>query len=90
MLKENNEFAGLATENYSGESSLPPVLARVEEMAPTTAHIFDQLKSRFFNEMLDDASMQGDASKKIEHWLCQHTLEQLAELNQQAKQHFLW
>ncbi|WP_273776820.1 circularly permuted type 2 ATP-grasp protein [Acinetobacter sp. GSS19] len=90
MLKENNEFAGLATENYSGESSLPPVLARVEEMAPTTAHLFDQLKSRFFNEMLDDASMHGEASKKIEQWLCQHTLEQLAELNQQAKQHFLY
>ncbi len=90
MLKENNEFAGLPTENYSGESSLPPILARVEEMAPTTAHIFDQLKSRFFNEMLDDASMQGEASKKIEQWLCQHTLEQLGELNQQAKQHFLY
>ncbi|EKU67473.1 hypothetical protein ACINWC136_2583 [Acinetobacter pittii] len=53
-------------------------------------NFFEQLKSQFFNEMLDDVTSNGAASKKIEQWLSIRTLDELKELNTQAKQHFLY
>jgi len=53
-------------------------------------NLFEQLKSQFFNEMLDDVTSNGAASKKIEQWLSIRTLDELKELNAQAKQHFLY
>lgn len=53
-------------------------------------NLFEQLKSQFFNEMLDDVTSNGAASKKIEQWLSIRTLDELKELNTQAKQHFLY
>ena len=44
-------------------------------------NLFEQLKSQFFNEMLDDVSSSGEVSKKIEQWLSVHSLEQLKQLN---------
>ncbi|NHB57127.1 circularly permuted type 2 ATP-grasp protein [Acinetobacter sp. 194] len=55
----------------------------------STAYLFDQLKSEFFNEMLDDSTISLEASKKIEAWLCEHSLDELKLLNLQAKEHFL-
>ncbi len=40
--------------------------------------------------MLDDVTSNGAASKKIEQWLSIRTLDELKELNTQAKQHFLY
>lgn len=54
-----------------------------------TAYLFDQMKSEFFNEMLDDDTICQDASKKIETWLCNRSLDELTALNQHAKTHFL-
>lgn len=34
---------------------------------PPTAYLFDQLKSKFFNEMLDDQNISGEASKKLKN-----------------------
>lgn len=54
-----------------------------------TAYLFDQLKSEFFNEMLDDSTICAESSKKIEAWLCKHSLDELKRLNLLAKEHFL-
>jgi len=53
-------------------------------------NLFEQLKSQFFNEMLDDVTSNGAASKKIEQWLSIRTLDELKQLNAEAKQHFLY
>ena len=55
-----------------------------------TTNLFEQLKSQFFNEMLDDKSFNGEASKKIEQWLSIRSLDDLKTLEAQAKQHFLY
>ncbi len=49
-------------------------------------NLFEQLKSQFFNEMLDDVTSNGAASKKIEQWLSIRTLDELKQLNAEAKQ----
>lgn len=53
-------------------------------------NVFSQIRSQFFNEMLDDMTFNGEASKKIEQWLSAKTLDELKELGVQAKQHFLY
>ena len=52
--------------------------------------LFQQLKSHFFNEMTDDQTMSGETCSKIEHWLSQHSIDELKLLNQAAKDHFLY
>ncbi|MCH4242886.1 circularly permuted type 2 ATP-grasp protein [Acinetobacter gerneri] len=92
MFKEDKDTS-LATDNFGleNESLILKEALQVELVQPnSTAYLFDQLKSNFFNEMLDDCSMSFEASKKIEEWLCQHSLDQLKALNEQAKQHFLY
>lgn len=61
----------------------------IENLSVQT-NLFEQLKSQFFNEMLDDVTFNGAASKKIEQWLSIRTLDELKQLNAQAKQHFLY
>lgn len=61
----------------------------IENLSVQT-NLFEQLKSQFFNEMLDDATSNGVASKKIEQWLSIRTLDELKQLNAEAKQHFLY
>lgn len=55
-----------------------------------TVNLFEQLKSEFFNEMLDDTTFSEESCKKIEQWLSRRTLLELTELNLRAKQHFLY
>ena len=52
--------------------------------------LFQQFKSHFFNEMTDDQTMSGETCSKIEHWLSQHSIDELKLLNQAAKDHFLY
>lgn len=54
-----------------------------------TAYLFNDIKSEFFNEMLDDQTISNETSKKIETWLCNRGLDELKGLNHQAKEHFL-
>ncbi len=91
MFKEDKDTS-LAIENYGLENETLVIneTLHVEDVQPSTAYLFDQLKSNFFNEMLDDHSMSSEASKKIEEWLCQHSIEQLKTLNSLAKDHFLY
>jgi hypothetical protein len=45
-----------------------------------STNLFEQLKSEFFNEMLDDKSFNAEASKKIEQWLSIRSLDELRTL----------
>ena len=88
MLKEDKDTtsSGFTTNTQVAfEKSV-----KIEVEHNSTAYLFDHLKSEFFNEMLDDASISGESSKKIESWLCERSLEELKALNLKAKQHFLY
>lgn len=90
MLKEemntNTHLDGFtnntALKNYSGTQNS-------DSKQSSTAYLFDQLKSQFFNEMLDDCTVSSESSKKIEAWLCQYSLDELKLLSHRAKEHFL-
>ena len=88
MLKEDSEIVSQFN-HFTADHSLQHFDPAQIELQPNTAYLFDQLKSQFFNEMLDDASISIAASKKIEAWLCERSLDELTALNQQAKSHFL-
>lgn len=92
MLKEKKDttsdlsgFAASDTDALTFEKSV-----HIEITHNSTAYLFDQLKSEFFNEMLDDQTISNETSQKIEAWLCEHSLDELKTLNHQAKEHFLY
>lgn len=91
MLEEEKDLHTIS-EHYMKEkltnvlSTQPSFLNQLS----VSTNLFDQLKSKFFNEMLDDVTSNGEASKKIEQWLSTHSLEELKQLNTHAKQHFLY
>ncbi|ALH96390.1 circularly permuted type 2 ATP-grasp protein [Acinetobacter equi] len=55
-----------------------------------TQHLFETMQSKFFNELLDDQAMMGEASNRIAQWLSQFNIDELNALNDRAKQHFLY
>ena len=62
MLKEDKDTtsSGFTTNTQVAfEKSV-----KIEVEHNSTAYLFDHLKSEFFNEMLDDASISGESSKK--------------------------
>lgn len=92
MLKEKNDTTSDLSDFATSNSD---VLAfeksvQVEIKQNSTAYLFDQLKSEFFNEMLDDHTISNETFQKIEAWLCERSLDELKQLNHQAKEHFLY
>ena len=93
MLKEDNDIASTlnaltvdaVTDHFKKTLDLEVQHIQQNNMA----YLFDQMKSEFFNEMLDDLTISSETSSKIETWLCNRSLEELKGLNQQAKEHFL-
>ena len=63
MLKEDSEIVSQFN-HFTADHSLQHFDPAQIELQPNTAYLFDQLKSQFFNEMLDDASISIAASKK--------------------------
>lgn len=51
--------------------------------------LYQQLSSQFFNEMQDQQVLSSQAGQRIEAWLAQQSLNELQQLNQLAKEHFL-
>lgn len=91
MLEEDKEMHALG-EQYMKDKLSGVINSQslfIDQLSVNT-NLFEQLKSKFFNEMLDDVSSSGEVSKKIEQWLSVHSLEQLKQLNAEAKQHFLY
>ncbi len=75
MLEEEKDLHTIS-EHYMKEkltnvlSTQPSFLNQLS----VSTNLFDQLKSKFFNEMLDDVTSNGEASKKLNngyrliHW----------------------
>lgn len=91
MLKEEKDTTSNRTELAVdvGEAAFEKAV-NIEVKQNNTAYLFDQMKSEFFNEMLDDQIISGETSKKIEAWLCERSIDELKGLNHQAKEHFLY
>ena len=53
-------------------------------------HLFSQMKSHFFNEMIDQNGQTRVHSEHLEGWLTDKTLCELEALNEAARQHFLY
>ena len=62
----------------------------LDRLSKQTHGFFQQLNSRFFNEMTDGLATCGEACVYIEQWLSQHSLQELEILNRAVKQHFLY
>ncbi len=98
MLKENRDTTSAAViEGYTaniggGNSAAPPAEFRitVNDQQLKAYALFEQLKSKFFNELRDDQAALGDACGRIEQWLTQYSIDELNELNAKAKEHFLY
>lgn len=93
MLKEERDTAsilkGLTVDTVADdfEKTVDFEVRHIQQN--NTAYLFDEMKSEFFNEMLDDQTISNETSNKIETWLCSRSLEELKGLNSQAKEHFL-
>ena len=93
MLKENERIKPISTvEKFPGVLDADmhmSIVAKAKNHSKING-LFQQLKSHFFNELVDDQTISGETCSKIEHWLSQHTIEELKLLNQAAKDHFLY
>jgi uncharacterized circularly permuted ATP-grasp superfamily protein len=91
MLKEDKDTTSVIG-NFEAEHTIGAFeqVKQIEIKHNSTAYLFDQLQSEFFNELLDDKTVCREASKKIESWLCERSLDELKALNHQAKEHFLY
>ena len=92
-MSEQEHNLHVSTDYYAPDQTAAAVSVHSStfiQQLNVTPNLFEQLKSQFFNEMLDDKSINGEASKKIEQWLSLRSLEDLKLLGTQAKQHFLY
>lgn len=88
MLKENRDTTSKGLEIYDIKPALTTSL--ITRPVATGHAMFEQLSTHFFNEMRDNKSAGREVCQRIEQWLSLHTLDELKQLNQAAKQHFLY
>ncbi len=90
MLKENRNTTSNGIEGY--EAKLVNTSVSTLKTLPLARGyaLFNQFNSDFFNEMRDSKTVANESCQRIEQWLSQHTLDELKQLNQVAKQHFLY
>lgn len=90
MLKENRNTTSNGIEGYEAKLVNTSV-STLKNLPLTRGHaLFNQFNSNFFNEMRDCKTVAKESCQRIEQWLSQHTLDELKQLNQVAKQHFLY
>ncbi len=91
-MSEQEHNLHISTDYFAAEpnTAIPLDTSTFIPQLNVSSNLFEQLKSEFFNEMLDDKSFNGEASKKIEQWLSIRSLDDLKTLEAQAKQHFLY
>ena len=91
MFKEDKDTnVNTMLDGYKLNSPVLNPIHSHDRLSSQSVGLFHQMTSNFFNEMTDDQAMSGEACARIEHWLSQHSVEELEELNQIAKQHFLY
>ena len=92
MLKGNRDTNVIEKiDNFSSPNLGKNFIEAKTATVSTTANpqlLFQQLSSKFFNEMQDEQVMSSQASQRLEEWLSQHTLDELNALNQVAKRTF--
>ncbi len=86
---DNKEPLNMMESVVTGAGYSPRDPQHVEPKSPQGVN-FQQLRSKFFNEMLDDRHMSAEASQNIEKWLFERSLAELKVLNQEAKEFFLY
>ena len=89
-MSEQNHNLHTDNEYYQSAPS-PEVSSQVTSFIPhlqLRSNPFEQLKSSFFNKMLDEKNAHGETSSKIEQWFSERSLEELKALEAQAEQHF--
>lgn len=93
MFKENDRIPPVSTiehfPNTLGTDTPMPIAIKVNNHSKING-LFQQFKSHFFNELVDDQTISEETRNKIEQWLSQHTIDELKALNQAAKDHFLY
>ena len=90
MLKENRNTTSNGIEGYEAKLVNTSV-STLKNLPLARGHaLFNQFNSDFFNEMRDSKTVAKESCQRIEQWLSQHTLDELKQLNQVAKQHFLY
>ena len=92
MLKENRNTTSDGIEGLGVELGGHFTTALALRTSPVARGyaLFDQLNSNFFNEIRDNKALSTTTAQQLEQWLSHHTLEELKQLNQVAKQHFLY
>ena len=81
-MSEQEHNLHVSTDYYAPDQTAAAVSVHSStfiQQLNVTPNLFEQLKSQFFNEMLDDKSINGEASKKIEQWLSLRSLEDLKD-----------
>lgn len=66
MLEEDKDLHTIS-EHYMKEKTTNVLLSQpsfLDQLSVST-NLFEQLKSKFFNEMLDDVTSNGEASKRL-------------------------
>ena len=85
MLKEDYKLdrilESVATNSIQKSTQYTSTKSALEQ----NIHKYKEFNSQFFNELLDDKSMSGNAGRNIEMWLSQYSLNDLHALSDAAK-----
>jgi len=94
MLKESQDTNTITTVENHTAADLSKNFTDTTALNISIKHsphfLYQEISSKFFNEMRDHHVMNSQAGQRIEEWLSQHTLDELNQLNEVAKEHFLY
>ncbi|AXY57074.1 circularly permuted type 2 ATP-grasp protein [Acinetobacter chinensis] len=92
MLKEDRDTNSVL-ENYTRNVAEERVVntGNISSTESVKTHdLMTQFRSQFFNELHDDSHIPAESRARIEGWLRDQTLDDLALLNRAARDHFLY
>jgi len=94
MLKESQDTNTITTVENHTAADLSKNFTDTTALNISIKHsphfLYQEISSKFFNEMRDHQVINSQAGQRIEEWLSQHTLDELNQLNEVAKEHFLY
>lgn len=94
MLKESQDTNTITTVENHTAADLSKNFTDTTALNISIKHsphfLYQEISSKFFNEMRDHQVMNSQAGQRLEEWLSQHTLDELNQLNEVAKEHFLY
>ena len=75
-----------ALDNLEKQTTLDVNIASIYQGKALLAKI----QTQFFNELTDDVHLSVEIRQKLEAWLAQHSLDELHQLNDLSKSHFMY